>query len=628
MSSGLDQHAALLNPGIAAFYLDTGIDPVFSVVHEPESAPSGVGVVMCPSFGWDDMCIHRTKRTWAERLREAGHTTIRFDLPGTGDSPGSPRDPERLRAWLAAVTAAATWLRTERNCSRVVGFGVGFGGMLAWLAASEGAPVDDLILWAVPTQGRRLLREIRAAAQLSIDSVIEPRPDLDPDLIESSQLGADLLDESGQVVTQETLASLGDLDLTALPLPNAAARRVLVFARSGNDVDANLADCFRAAGADVTVADGSEYAAMMQYVQHSQLPVEAVARSIRWLEQVKPAPAEHPAPISSSKTFKAASVLETTYDGVAIRERPITLRLGPRTLRGILTEPVDAACADLCAVFFSGGSDRRLGPNRMWVDASRRWAAQGVASARVDPAGIGDSDGDESFWTQFNAHYHPDHIPQTVELLNALEREGTPSRFVLTGFCSGANRSFQVAINDERVVGVFAIGLPFFFWNWWTVHIRDWWVADWVPTSVDKWKKTTAVRLIQRGLLVLTRLRRIAVRLAPHRPDRTDIALKRLADRGTEFLIFFKLESHELAELVSEGRYQRLSATPGVEIELIPGRDIRFRPLALQGFVNRKLDAALARVLESRRDSAPAPTQSRSWTQREQRCSAGLAYGK
>ena len=43
----------------------------------------------------------------------------------------------------------------------------------------------------------------------------------------------------------------------------------------------------------------------------------------------------------------------------------------------------------------NAGGVRHIGPNRMWVEAARRWAAQGIPSARVDFIRVGESDGDE-----------------------------------------------------------------------------------------------------------------------------------------------------------------------------------------------------------------------------------------
>ena len=54
-------------------------------------------------FGWEDFCSFRSRRRWAQDLAGRGHPALRIDLPATGDSPGSPRDPEQLSAWTDGV---------------------------------------------------------------------------------------------------------------------------------------------------------------------------------------------------------------------------------------------------------------------------------------------------------------------------------------------------------------------------------------------------------------------------------------------------------------------------------------------------------------------------------------------
>lgn len=139
-------------------------------------------------------------------------------------------------------------------------------------------------------------------------------------------------------------------------------------------------------------------------------------------------------------------------------------------VEAIVTEPVDAEPVGLTVLFFSGGSDRRVGPNRMWVDQARCWAARGAVAVRLDPPGVGESDGDHRFWDQLKAHYDPIHVGETIDLLNGLVERGLPDRFVLVGFCSGGFRSLQVALRDRRVAGVVAIGLTLLRWSWWTVR--------------------------------------------------------------------------------------------------------------------------------------------------------------
>lgn len=143
--------------GQSAVYLRTRPDTTFAVLHPAAERRSagGAGVVLCPPFGWDELCAHRAYLHWAERLAAAGHAALRLDLPGSGESGGSPRDPERIGSSCAAISTAAAWLRATAGCERIVALGVGLGGLLACAALSDGAPIDDLLLWSVPAKERR-----------------------------------------------------------------------------------------------------------------------------------------------------------------------------------------------------------------------------------------------------------------------------------------------------------------------------------------------------------------------------------------------------------------------------------------------------------------------------------------
>jgi len=588
-----------------AIYLETGLDPVLAMVHMPSPIRSGAtGVILSPPFGWDAECTHRARRVWAVALAKAGHPAVRIDHPGTGDSAGSPYDPDRLAAWTAALAATACWLRDELGCVRVVGLGLGFGGMMAWLAAAEGAPIDDLVLWAVPTSGRRLLHEIRATSLLSIDPRIEPGYEPGSPDAASVLTGEDLLDEAGQITTGATSRTLSQLDLTKCELADPTRRRVLLFKRSGAAADKRLHDYLEASGAQVTVENGDSYGAMMQYVQLAEIPRAAIARSISWLSDSE-ASRERPrgaTATGSRPPVRATEAIELTHDGVTIRETTLTIKLESGMLRGILTEPVSVAAADVGAVFFSGGSDRRIGPNRMWVDASRRWAARGVPAVRIDPYAIGDSDGDEDCYAELRSYYDPGHVKSTIALLDNLQTHGLPGRFVLVGFCSGAYRSFHVAMTDRRVAGVFAINLPFFFWSSWLIRVRHSWVADREPRPSDSLIKTATLRVLQSGLRVVQSARLVVLRLRHRSPDKIDLALEHLRDQGTELLLLFKTNSKEYNDLLANGHMDRLREMPNVQVKRIPGSDRRFRPLPLQRYVNDTLDDALSRVLQ--RDGA------------------------
>jgi pimeloyl-ACP methyl ester carboxylesterase len=588
-------HAVLERP----LFLTTEPDATFAVVHLPAGGQcSSTGVVMCPLFGWEDVCTHRVRRTWAKAMAEAGMPTIRLDLPGTGDSAGSPRSPDQLAAWTGSLAGAAEWLREEFSCSRICAVGIGFGGMLAWLAAAQEAPIEDFVLWAVPLRGRRLIREIRAAAALSIDSNVDLGA-VDPAAAEAARNDDVLLDESGQVTTPDTASALALVDITKTPLPHAERRRVLLIMRQGVKVDLTLADHLRSSGADITaIDDANTYGPLMQYVQDAAVPRALIAQSISWLSGPAPPPVPTGKP---ARPVRSLSTIELWQGGVRIRETPITIDLPSGTVCGILTEPLGTDRQDLTAAFFSGGSDRRIGPNRLWAETARHWAARGVTSVRLDPPGVGDAEGDERAWDEVRRTYGKEHTTLALELLAALAERGLPDRFLLVGFCSGAYRSIEAALRDPRVVGVFGIGMMIFKWTWWTHTIRHSWLASWKAKPGDSAPKARFLSALRRSMRFLQAADRIYVALGQFLPSRSDRVLARLSDRGTLVVLKLKKASYAYAQLSMPRRRARLSRLSGVDVSLLGGDDQRFRPLPVQYGVRTALDTALDGLIDSER---------------------------
>lgn len=575
-----------------AMFLETSFEPIFTVFHAAHlRVQPRTGVVVCPLFGWEDLCTHRVRRAWAKAVSEAGSPAIRLDLPGTGDSAGSPRSSEQITRWTDAIGTAAAWLRREQGCARICCIGIGFGGMLAWLAAAAGAGVDDFILWGVPIKGRRLVREVRGAAMLSIDRRIDV--DLVPEphrpLLDEGDV---LLDEAGQVTTADTIAALGRIDLTAAPLPDSAGRRVLIFQRDAVPDDDRLASHLRSTGVDVTaVSDAGRYDRLMQYVQKATLPDDIVASSISWLARA-PRPSNR-GRCAPSRVVRAASSIELVEDGEAIRETVVTFDLPSGRLCGLLTEPIARPVAAVSAAFFSGGSDRRIGPNRTWVTLARRWAAKGVVSVRLDPPGVGDSDGDERAWDDTRRHYENRHAQQVRELLDAMVARGLPDRFVLVGFCSGAFRIVEAAADDPRVKAVLGVGLMIFKWTWWTHNVRGSWLAEWTPGPTDSAFKVRLAAVLKLGVRAGQATQRRYLRALQFFPNRGERVLRRLSAQGTQVELMLKRSSYAYEQLTMGRRRERIQRLPGVVVSGLAGEDERFRPLVLQHAVQSAMDQAL-----------------------------------
>jgi len=587
---------------VRAVYLGTDPDATLALLHLPASAPSSdVGVLLCPPFGWDDVCSYRSRRAWSYALAEAGHPSARIDLPGTGDSGGSPRTPGRVTAWTDAVSMAARWLRDQTGCGRIAAIGIGLGGLVAYAALARDAEINDLILWAVPSRGRALVRELRASALIGREKQGERGP--------SPPAGDDeALEVNGFVMTRETLGALEELDLAQLVLPDPAQRRVLLLGRDGLAPESRLREHLERAGATVSIAHGRGYGQMMQEPRFAKPPLEVFAQTISWLggtprlartprlAGTPPGSARLGEPASPSAAPRPATTLELLIEGRAVRETPLSLRVGAQQLFGILSEPAAGSLEPVTAILFSAGGVRRIGPNRIWVEVARSWAARGVSTLRVDLTAMGDADGDERPFVSNAAYYTPDLIEQALSVLEAVAARDLPSRFILGGLCSGDYLAFRGALVDERVIGAVMVNLGAFAWSEEGAAERALRNATAVRRGrfADTWTVQNVRETAPRVLRTSLRRRKGRIR----RAQETVMYLDRLHDRGTELLLQFSADEGLYEDLVRDGHLAQLDRWPNLRVELIPSVDHTFRALPLQAQVRRGVDDALARALE------------------------------
>jgi pimeloyl-ACP methyl ester carboxylesterase len=579
-------------------YLELTSGVVFGVLHEPEAQQArGVGILFCPPFGWDEICAHRAYLHWAELLSRHGYDCLRIDLPGSGESAGSPRDPKRLEAWSAAVGEAADWLRGETGCRRIVALGIGLGGMAACASAAEGPAIDDLLLWSVPARGRTLLREMRAFASIA-DAEIKLPDGGDPPAAEDGSL-----EVAGFVLSADSVAALERLDLTELAFGSPADRRVLLLDRDGVPVDRRLREHLELT-ASVTTSSGSGYGAMMSHPEHTEMPRATFAASLEWLEQLPGAGLGR----QSRREPAAAARVELTVGDARVSESPFELERDGLWMRGTVVEPAPegAPRVPLCVVLPNAGAIRRIGPNRVWVEASRRWAARGVPTLRLDVLAIGDADGDEREFQYTGAFYRPERTLQLLAALDALAERGIADRFLLAGLCSGAYWGFHASLADQRVQA--------------TALINPWWFEwrDAVPLS--RYARL-AVALVSSGdLREIVRLARSERRLeravgalagrlralvgparGEDRLDATERAFVELRERGVRTLLLLGYREALEQDMTAAGRIDRAEPWPGVALERIPVADHTFRPVWAQQFVHAALDRWLERAIDDTR---------------------------
>lgn len=208
-------------------------------------------------------------------------------------------------------------------------------------------------------------------------------------------------------------------------------------------------------------------------------------------------------------------------------------------LVGTFTEPdsMRAGRPAVMALLTNAGVISRSGPHRINVTLARRFAAMGVRSLRWDLSGLGDSGrptGALPMREQF--------IADTRAAMDEAQRTYGVTRFVMIGFCSGAEVAYYTALRDERLVGLMLFDL--FIYPTWKTHLVR------VGRRIRKYGVLGAVRRLSAA--VLRKLARRRPQTAPDTgepppstaPALPDFAarLSELHARGTRTLLMYSGE--------------------------------------------------------------------------------------
>jgi alpha-beta hydrolase superfamily lysophospholipase len=558
-------------------------------------------VLICSPWGWDEVSSYRTRKLWAEHLAAAGHPVLRFDLPAVGDSAGTPSTEGLLAAWVAATTSAAEWLAATTGQDAVAAIGLGLGGLLVRAAAAAGAPIAEAALWAAPASGKALAREIRAFSRLQDRSTEEAAEDDLPD---------GWMDAGGFFLSADTLAELKALAPTEI----GALKRALLLGKDGVDPDASVVTGLEEAGVEVERADGLGWGVMVSDARLSLLPDTTVAAVDAWLGR-----GPEPGRADGSKPVEIDDALEVTVEGATVVERPTFFDLPFGRAVGILGAPADGPTSDVCAVFLNSGNVRHTGPNRLWVEGARHWAAHGVQTLRLDLEAIGEADGERPDYVETVAALYVDSfVDQAAMVLDQLEERGIGRRFVLLGLCAGAYWSFQGAVRDERVVAAVLLNSGALSWDGRILADRaerEAGAAARKVLSLDWWRRALSggvdLRwLLHHGRSMLASLPRALGKLlrrgggggseaaGPDRQSSFEEGFDRLQARGTDLFLAFSGGEVMHADLVAGGVLPRLGDWPTIELVDLPGSDHTLRSPAAQRAALEVFDRALTRTVE------------------------------
>lgn len=424
----------------------------FGWLHDAQHTRGTRGVVMCSPFGYDVLCTHRGWRTLAEQLAHRGLPTLRFDYPGAGDSAGLEEDPARVDAWLDSIDAAIETLRARTGVTEIALCGFRVGALLAARVAERRGGVDALVLLAPVVSGRQYVRELRAHRQRWLTTPAGFSADPLPE-------SASYVEAYGFGIHGEDVAQLSACDLTKAE--TQAAKRVLLLDSVDRTRVGALAARYEALGSEVEAGAFDECDRFLQEALYSEVPVEAFRKVTDWLA--------HDLSLRSDAepvVQQASSVGNTMYlPAQGAREKQVSFNVAYQEGRyfGIHCVPDRPDLALPVVLFCNTGASHHIGDGRIFVLFARRLAQQGIASLRMDLAGLGDSV-PLGPTTTLDTIYADASGVDLAAGAQWLVSQGY-RRVAVVGVCGGAFNGLHAARQHPAIVGCVSVNLQKFIWD-------------------------------------------------------------------------------------------------------------------------------------------------------------------
>jgi dienelactone hydrolase len=408
--------------------------PIFGLVNAVEREVRGA-VVLCYPLGREHLSAYGTFAELAARLADLGLLVLRFDYRSTGDSFNRVESETSSSQLLEDVRHAIDFVR-GLGASQISVAGMRVGALLAAQAATT-EPLANVVMWDPCSRGRSF---IRAQRVLSLGVPSSGASGSGTEGVPGLYLPPEILEEVARLELGEGSASLAD--------------RVLVLTREGSPPDRRLVDPLVLPNAEYQeVAGQPELLDMPTPLQ--VVPREALASIVAWFDQATPT-SRHAACVPDPDGVVVAPWPGADGDDAAlIVEQGV--RLGPKGLFGVSVQPKEGTDGPVF-LFVSVANEHRLGPGRLWVDLSRRLAAAGLQSVRLDLGGAGDSPGPILAPEEVYSYRAVDEVVQAAEAVMGED----PARVVLVGVCSGGYHTLEASVRLSPG-GIYGINPTVFF---------------------------------------------------------------------------------------------------------------------------------------------------------------------
>jgi pimeloyl-ACP methyl ester carboxylesterase len=530
-------------------YFKSGCESLFGWLHlPPQHLRLDRGIVVCKPFGYEAICAHGSIRAFADACASAGATVLRFDYTGTGDSSGGDSEADELSQWCTDIRAAMAALRQTCHISRIGLLGMRLGASLAAMVAADDPFVEDIIAVAPVVSGRRYLRELRAFQATSYSAAAQS-----DHAVESP----DGMEVTGFRLSKASVDRLAKIDL--LGMDKRAIPNALILDRGDLPSAKPWADALIRLGTDAHYYTLPGLVEMIATPHAAQVPsemIDAVAKYLARNKQSYELATQNAPPVADERT---ASMHLITAEGSLLVERALFVDDGG-TLFAIATQLQHPAAPNRNSqsrgvVMLNGGATSHIGPNRMYVELARRWAAHGYFVLRLDLAGIGDSATRPGH--SGNEVYPPGALDDVSAAISFLRREYGVQQVTLTGLCAGAYHALRSAVSGLHVNTVLLVNPLTFYWKQGS-KLSDLQIANVVGNagvyaervlSGKSWRKLLRGRvnlwrvlmvLLRRGLLTAgSSARDLGRRLHIRLPQDLGWELQSLASRGVRVVFLF-----------------------------------------------------------------------------------------
>jgi O-antigen/teichoic acid export membrane protein len=403
-------------------------------------AKRDIAVLILSPWGYDEMCVRKSLRIFAERLAANGIPSLRFDYPGTGDAIDGTDFSAGLGVWENCARDAAARLKILSHRTRIVLIGQGIGATIAHRIAGTIEGVEAIAMLAPVFNGRSYLREVGFRAKFIYEDLG----------LKDAQRDMEGVSVAGLRMPDEIAADIRKLNLTDV---TPSAPRYLIVERPVKMSDTSFTGALIAAGAEARQQEYAGYDELMTMPLTAREPMDVIERLVGWISGMA---AENKTAPASERTLP-----EQMLAGSGFVERPV--RFGAfRHLTGVVCLPDHGPSKGASVLLLTTAYDRQSGWGGTTVNMARELARHGIASLRFDSANIADSPPEPG--VPERVLYSTTQDDDAIAALDVLEYY-QPGPMMVAGRCSGGYVAFRSGLRDKRLSAVVAVNPFVFYWN-------------------------------------------------------------------------------------------------------------------------------------------------------------------